>query len=73
MTEQRKAHRVEFEMGFPANIMAIDGTWRRPRTMVSVPVPEFQSVGSVEGLAMKEFFLLLSAVGKRIDATNSSG
>ena len=35
MTEQRKAHRVEFEMGFPANIMAIDGTWRRPRAMVS--------------------------------------
>ena len=73
MTEQRKAHRVEFEMGFPPTswlLMVLGGgraQWCR------IPVPEFQSVGSVEGLAMKEFFLLLSAVGKRIDATNSSG
>ena len=30
MTEKRKAHRVVFEKGFTANMMAIDGTWRRP-------------------------------------------
>jgi hypothetical protein len=66
MTEQRKAHRVVFEKGFPANIMAIDGTWRRPCTIqdVSDTGARLSIDGSVQGLAMKEFFLLLSTVGK---------
>ena len=66
MTEQRKAHRVVFEKGFPANIMAIDGTWRRPCIMqdVSDTGARLSIDGSVEGLAMKEFFLLLSTVGR---------
>jgi hypothetical protein len=66
MSEQRKAHRVVFEKGFPANIMAIDGTWRRPCTMqdVSDTGARLSIDGSVEGLAMKEFFLLLSTVGR---------
>ena len=34
--EQRKAHRVVFEKGFAANMMAIDGTWRRLCTMMDV-------------------------------------
>ena len=34
--EQRKAHRVAFERGFSANMMAIDGTWQRPCTMQDV-------------------------------------
>jgi hypothetical protein len=66
MTEQRKARRVVFEKGFSANIMAIDGTWRRPCTMqdVSDTGARISIEGSVEGLAMKEFFLLLSTVGR---------
>jgi len=65
MTEQRKAHRVVFEKGFAANMMAIDGTWRRPCTMqdVSDTGAKLTVDGSVEGLAMKEFFLLLSSMG----------
>ena len=65
MTEQRKAHRVVFEKGYSANMMAIDGTWRRPCTMedVSDSGAKLTVDGSVEGLAMKEFFLLLSSMG----------
>ena len=34
--ENRKTHRVVFERGYTANIMAIDGTWRRPCIMEDV-------------------------------------
>jgi hypothetical protein len=64
--EQRNARRVVFERGFAANMMAIDGTWRRPCTMqdVSDTGARLSVDGSVEGLAMTEFFLVLSTVGK---------
>jgi hypothetical protein len=64
--EQRKARRVVFERGFAANIMAIDGTWQRPCSMedVSDSGARLEIDGSVEGLAMKEFFLVLSSMGK---------
>ena len=65
MTEQRKAHRVVFEKGYAANMMAIDGTWRRPCTMLDVSETgaKLEIDGSVEGLALKEFFLVLSSIG----------
>ena len=64
--EQRKAHRVVFERGFAANMMAIDGTWQRPCTMqdVSETGARLTVGGSIEGLPLKEFFLVLSTVGK---------
>jgi hypothetical protein len=64
--EQRKAHRVVFERGFAANMMAIDGTWRRPCTMedVSDTGAKLTVDGSIKGLPLKEFFLVLSTVGK---------
>ena len=64
--EQRKAHRVVFERGFAANMMAIDGTWQRPCTMVDVSDTgaKLNIDGSIEGLHLKEFFLLLSTMGK---------
>ncbi len=63
--EQRKQHRVVFERGFPVNIMAIDGTWRRSCTMLDVSEGGARLVvdGSVQGLNLKEFFLLLSSTG----------
>jgi hypothetical protein len=63
--EQRKQHRVVFERGYPVNIMAIDGTWRRSCTMedVSDGGARLTVEGSVQGLALKEFFLLLSSTG----------
>jgi hypothetical protein len=64
--EQRKDKRVVFEREYPATIMAIDGTWRRPCTMqdVSDTGARLSIDGSIEGLAMMEFFLVLSTMGK---------
>jgi hypothetical protein len=47
-------------------MMAIDGTWRRPCIMedVSVTGARLTVDGSIEGLQLKEFFLLLSTMGK---------
>ena len=63
--EQRKARRVIFERGFAAHMMAIDGTWRRACTLedVSDTGAKLTIEGSVEGLQLREFFLLLSSTG----------
>jgi hypothetical protein len=63
--EQRKQHRVVFERGYSVNIMAIDGTWRRSCTMLDVSEGGARLVvdGSVQGLNLREFFLLLSSTG----------
>ena len=64
-TERRKGERVTFERGIPAHMMGIDGTWRRDCTMedVSETGAKLTVEGSVEGLHLKEFFLLLSSTG----------
>ena len=64
--DQRNAHRVVFERGFSANMMAIDGTWTRPCTMqdVSDTGAKLLVEGSIKGLPLKEFFLVLSTMGK---------
>ncbi len=63
--EQRKARRVVFERGFAAHMMAIDGTWRRACKLedVSDTGAKLTIEGSVEGLQLKEFFLVLSSTG----------
>jgi hypothetical protein len=65
LMENRKANRVVFERGYAANMMAIDGTWRRPCTVedVSDMGAKLTIEGSIEGLNLKEFFLLLSTMG----------
>ena len=64
-TERRKGERVTFERGISAIMMGIDGTWRRDCTMedVSETGAKLTIEGSVEGLHLKEFFLLLSSTG----------
>jgi hypothetical protein len=64
-SERRKGERVVFERGYPAHMMGIDGTWRRECTMedVSETGAKLSVEGSVEGLHLKEFFLLLSSTG----------
>jgi hypothetical protein len=64
-TERRRGERVTFERGIPAHMMGIDGTWRRDCTMedVSETGAKLTVEGSVEGLHLKEFFLLLSSTG----------
>jgi hypothetical protein len=64
-TEQRQSCRVEFERGYPANMMAIDGTWRRGCTLMDVSDTGARLMveSSIKGLSLKEFFLLLSSPG----------
>ena len=64
-SERRKGDRVTFERGYPAHMMGIDGTWRRECVMedVSETGAKLTVEGSVEGLHLKEFFLLLSSTG----------
>jgi PilZ domain len=65
MAERLKGERVVFERGIPAFMMGIDGTWRRNCTLedVSETGGKLTVDGSVEGLHLKEFFLLLSSTG----------
>src|SRR6201990_1047953 len=64
-TERSKLDRVTFESGIRAHMMGIDGTWRRDCVMedVSETGAKLTVDGSVEGLHLKEFFLLLSSTG----------
>jgi PilZ domain-containing protein len=63
--DQRKSQRVAFERGIPANMMAIDGTWRRGCIVkdVSDTGARLAVDGSLEGLVLNEFFLLLASPG----------
>jgi hypothetical protein len=61
----RKADRVNFANPVIVHIMAIDGTWRRTCRMLDVSSTGARLLveGTVEGLQLKEFFLLLSSTG----------
>jgi hypothetical protein len=61
----RKSGRVDFERGIPVYMMGIDGTWRRDCMMIDVSQTGARLVieGSLEGLDLKEFFILLSSTG----------
>jgi len=61
----RKSQRVNFERGIRAYIMGIDGTWRRDCMMLDASQTGARLCveGSLEGLDLKEFFLLLSSTG----------
>lgn len=61
----RPDHRVTFENGVAAQLMAIDGTWRLE--CIVHEVSEFDArisvATSISGLHLREFFLLLSSPG----------
>jgi hypothetical protein len=61
----RKSERVEFGRGIDVQMMGIDGTWRRDCTMndVSRTGARLTVNGPIQGLDLKEFFLLLSSSG----------
>lgn len=56
---------MSFERPVSANMIAIDGTWRRACTLkhVSDTGAKLLVEGSVQGLPLKGFFLVLSSVG----------
>jgi len=64
-SERRKGERVTFERGIRAHMMGIDGTWRRECAVedISEIGANLTVEGSIEGLSLKEFFLLLSSTG----------
>ena len=61
----RKSERVDFNRGVAVCMMGIDGTWRRDCMMIDVSQTGARLLieGSLEGLDLKEFFLLLSSTG----------
>jgi PilZ domain len=63
--EQRKSRRVVFERGYDAHMMAIDGTWHRACQIedISETGAKLSVESSIEGLPLKEFFLVLSSTG----------
>jgi len=65
LVESTSPERVSFGRGYNVWIMGIDGTWRRNCVLkaVSSVDAELELEGSIEGLNLKEFFLLLSSTG----------
>lgn len=64
-SENAGPEKVAFGRGYNVWIMGIDGTWRRNCVLkaVSAVDAELELEGSIEGLNLKEFFLLLSSTG----------
>ncbi|MBR0695545.1 PilZ domain-containing protein [Bradyrhizobium lablabi] len=66
MTDEGKVvERVTFSRGVDVCIMAIDGTWRRDCVLNAISDNDASLTveGSIQGLNLKEFFLLLSSTG----------
>ena len=66
MAEQNKGpERVTFSRGYEVCIMGIDGTWRRNCVLNAISDTDAMVTveGSVQGLNLQEFFLLLSSTG----------
>jgi hypothetical protein len=66
MSEEKKVlDRVTFGRGYDVCIMGIDGTWRRDCLLKAVSDNDAMLTveGSIQGLNLKEFFLLLSSTG----------
>ena len=66
MSEENKGtERVTFSRGYDVCIMAIDGTWRRDCQLNAISDNDavLTVEGSIQGLNLKEFFLLLSSTG----------
>jgi hypothetical protein len=63
--ENKGVERVTFSRGYDVCIMAIDGTWRRDCQFNAISDNDavLTLEGSIQGLNLKEFFLLLSSTG----------
>ena len=66
MTDDNKApERVTFSRGYGVCIMGIDGTWRRDCLLNAISDNDAMLTveGTIQGLNLREFFLLLSSTG----------
>jgi len=61
----RKSDRVIFEHKYSANLMGVDGTWRRSCVLLDVSASgaRLEVDGTIDVLKAREFFLLLSSTG----------
>jgi hypothetical protein len=76
--DAKAAERVTFSRGYDVCIMAIDGTWRRTCRLEAISENDavLSMEGSIKGLNLKEFFLLLSSTGlayRRCELTRVNG
>ena len=63
--DNKGQERVTFSRGYGVCIMGIDGTWRRDCMLNAISDADavLTVEGSIQGLNLKEFFLLLSSTG----------
>ena len=63
--ENKGQERVTFSRGYGVCIMGIDGAWRRDCMLNAISDTDavLTVEGSIQGLNLKEFFLLLSSTG----------
>jgi hypothetical protein len=63
--DAKTPERVTFSRGYGVCIMGIDGTWRRDCLLNAISDNDAMLTveGSIQGLNLKEFFLLLSSTG----------
>jgi hypothetical protein len=61
----RKGTRVSFEHAIDPHVMGIDGAWRRDCKLADVSVSGARLIvcGSMKGLDLREFFLILTPNG----------
>jgi hypothetical protein len=61
----KSVERVTFSRSYDVCMMAIDGTWRRNCQLSAISEDDavLNVEGSIQGLNLKEFFLLLSSTG----------
>jgi hypothetical protein len=65
MPDNKTQERVTFSRGYAVCIMGIDGTWRRDCLLNAISDTDAMLTveGSIHGLNLTEFFLLLSSTG----------
>jgi len=76
MTDDGKSiERVTFSRGVDVCIMAIDGTWRRDCQLNAISDNDAALTveGSIQGLNLKEFFLLVRVNGTEMDISFLKG
>ena len=66
MANRRTNDRVQFDHKRVVCIMSRDGSWQRPCTMrdVSTSGAKLRVEGSLDGLDLKDFYLVLTKLGK---------
>jgi hypothetical protein len=67
-SDRRTVERVQFDTGYTAHIVAIDGSWQRDCRVgdVSDTGAKLTIDGSLVGIDMREFFLKLTQSGSAV-------